>query len=163
MVFHWSLSDSKSPQVSRTLLSILVYLNNAVALQSLFESFDDCTKSINYKWNNRHFRVQPPSKVVVLISLFTFFQLYSVVRLDSKVYNPASSHFYANYCKVWSSGWDYPFVSQNPRGVCVFPSPGQILSGAYTICLYSQTSISRTIPSGSPWHPVAPSFILVQY
>ena len=30
MVFHWSLSDSKSPQVSMTLLSILVILNNAV-------------------------------------------------------------------------------------------------------------------------------------
>ena len=30
MVSHWSLSDSKSPQVSRTLLSILVDLTNAV-------------------------------------------------------------------------------------------------------------------------------------
>ena len=30
MVFHWSLSDSKSPQVSRTLLSIQVDLNTAV-------------------------------------------------------------------------------------------------------------------------------------
>ena len=30
MVFHWSLSDNKSPQVSRTLLSILAVLNNAV-------------------------------------------------------------------------------------------------------------------------------------
>ena len=30
MVFHWSLSDSKSPQVSMTLLSILAVLNNAV-------------------------------------------------------------------------------------------------------------------------------------
>ena len=30
MVFHWSLSDSKSPQVSRTLLSILADLNNTV-------------------------------------------------------------------------------------------------------------------------------------
>ena len=30
MVFHWSLSDSKSPQVSRTLLSILALLSNAV-------------------------------------------------------------------------------------------------------------------------------------
>ena len=28
--FHWNLSDSKSPQVSRTLLSILAVLNNAV-------------------------------------------------------------------------------------------------------------------------------------
>ena len=32
MVFHWSLSDSKSPQVSRTLFSILAVLNNAVVL-----------------------------------------------------------------------------------------------------------------------------------
>ena len=32
MVFHWSLSDSKSPQVSRTLLSILAFLNNVVVL-----------------------------------------------------------------------------------------------------------------------------------
>ena len=30
MVFHWSLSDSKSPLVSRTLLTILAVLNNAV-------------------------------------------------------------------------------------------------------------------------------------
>ena len=30
MVFHWSLSDCKSPQVSRALLSILAVLNNAV-------------------------------------------------------------------------------------------------------------------------------------
>ena len=30
MVFHWSLNDSKSPQVPRTLLSILVVLSNAV-------------------------------------------------------------------------------------------------------------------------------------
>ena len=32
MVFHLSLSDNKSPQVSRTLLSILAVLNNAVVL-----------------------------------------------------------------------------------------------------------------------------------
>ena len=30
MVFHWILSDSKPPQVSRTLLSILAVFNNAV-------------------------------------------------------------------------------------------------------------------------------------
>ena len=30
MVFHWSLSDSKSPQVPRTLLGIMAVLNNAV-------------------------------------------------------------------------------------------------------------------------------------
>ena len=30
LVFHWSLCDSKSPRVSRTLLSILTDLNNAI-------------------------------------------------------------------------------------------------------------------------------------
>ena len=30
MIFHWSLSDSKSPQVSRIFLSILAVLNNVV-------------------------------------------------------------------------------------------------------------------------------------
>ena len=30
MTFHWSLSDSKSPQVSRTILSILAVRNNVV-------------------------------------------------------------------------------------------------------------------------------------
>ena len=30
MISHWGLSDSKSPQVSRTLLSILAVLNNVV-------------------------------------------------------------------------------------------------------------------------------------
>ena len=32
MVFHWSLSDSKSPQVSNTFISILGVLKNAVVL-----------------------------------------------------------------------------------------------------------------------------------
>ena len=29
MVFHWSLNDSKSPQVAKILVSILANLNNA--------------------------------------------------------------------------------------------------------------------------------------
>ena len=32
MVFYWSVSDSKSPQVSKILLSMLAVLNNAVVL-----------------------------------------------------------------------------------------------------------------------------------
>ena len=38
MVFHWSLSDSKSLQVSRTLLNILAVLNNTVILDGLHPS-----------------------------------------------------------------------------------------------------------------------------
>ena len=79
-------------------------------LQSLYQSFSDCTKSTKYNWYNRHFHVpqffQFPSKVVVFIFLFTFFQFYSVVSRDSSDNNSASSFFFIDYYKVWSSGWD---------------------------------------------------------
>ena len=110
MVFHWRLSDNKSSQVSRTLLSILAYLSNGCSLdslhssryfqvlQSLYSAFDDCTKSTNYSWYDRHFHVpqffQFPSKVQVLIVLFTFFQFYSVISRESKVHNSSGSLFF---------------------------------------------------------------------
>ena len=109
MVFHWSFRDSKSLQVSRTLLSILADLNNAVVWMvatctvisksstPCIQSFVDITKNNNYRWYNRHFHVpqffQFPSKVQVLILLFAIFHFYSVVLWDSKVYCFASSLF----------------------------------------------------------------------
>ena len=43
MVFHWSLSDSKSPQVSRTRPRILAVLSNAVVL--IVSTFPPTSKS----------------------------------------------------------------------------------------------------------------------
>ena len=48
MAFHWSLSDSKSPQDSETLLSFLVDLNNAIVWTVstrplIFKSSRSCT------------------------------------------------------------------------------------------------------------------------
>ena len=65
IVFHWSLSDSKSAQVSRTLLSILTDFHNAVVWivsirPLIFKSFST-------------FFFQFLSKVEVFIFLFTFF------------------------------------------------------------------------------------------
>ena len=92
MVFHWSLSDSKSPQVSRILRSILADLNNTVVsivsirplISKTSSPFGDCIKSTNYNRYNRHFHIpqffQFPSKAKVLILLFAIFQFYSVVR-----------------------------------------------------------------------------------
>ena len=60
VVFHWSLRDNKSSQVSRTFISFLADLNNAMIcivlvllltssfLQSLFQTFGDCPKCKNY-------------------------------------------------------------------------------------------------------------------
>ena len=51
MVSHWSLIDNKSPQVSRTLLSILADLNNAIVWMVsssplIFKSFSPCTNPL---------------------------------------------------------------------------------------------------------------------
>ena len=109
MVFHWSLSDSKSPQVSRTLLSILAVLKNAVVWMV---STRPLTSKSSSPFSNPlvtvpnalitigifvtcmfHSFFQFSSKVEVLIFLFTFFQFYSVVSRDSKVNYFANSFF----------------------------------------------------------------------
>ena len=67
MVFHWILSDSNSPKVSRTLLGILADLINTVvwvvstcplitkSSSPFTNSFGDRSKCTNYNWYNRHF------------------------------------------------------------------------------------------------------------
>ena len=123
MVFHWSLSDSKSPQVSRTLLSILAVLNNVVVwmvsappptskssslLNNPLVTVPNATITIGIIVTCMFHRFfQFPSKVEVLILLFTFFQFYSVVSRDSKVDNFAISLPFVDYYKVWSSGRDW--------------------------------------------------------
>ena len=63
MVFHWSLSNSKSPQVSRTLLSILAVPNNAVVWTVstspvIFKSSSPCTNPLVY-WEHQLQLVSP--------------------------------------------------------------------------------------------------------
>ena len=93
MVFHWSLNDNKSPQVFRTLLSILVNLNNAVVCMVL---------SLSLIINSSSLLSKPletvPSipttidipvtscKVQVFFQLFAFFHFHSVVNLYSKIH-----------------------------------------------------------------------------
>ena len=109
MVSHWNLSDSKSPQVSRTLLSILADFNNAVV--GMVTTRPLISKSSSLCTNPQvtvprapitlgiivtfvfHSFFQVLSKVELLIPLFTFFQFYSVVRRNSKVHTSASPLF----------------------------------------------------------------------
>ena len=106
MVFHWSLNDSKSPQVSRTRLRILVVLSNAVIwivstrppTSKYFRPFNNLLVTvpkapITIVTFMFHSFFQFSSKVEVLILLFTAFQFYSVVSRDSKVENFANSLF----------------------------------------------------------------------
>ena len=124
MVFHWSLSDSKSPQISRTLLCILVDLNNYLVLivstlpliskssssfinPSLNVTRAPITIGINvtfifHSFYQFHCKFDLYIFIFILIFMlrFIFFQFYSRVRQDSKVHNFAICY------KVWSSGRD---------------------------------------------------------
>ena len=110
MVFRWSLRDSKSPQVSRTLFSILAVLNNSVVWMV---STRPPTSKSSSPFNNPLLTVPKapittgiivtfmfncffpfPSKVPVFILLFTFIQFYSGVSRESKVHNSANSLFW---------------------------------------------------------------------
>ena len=146
MVFHWSLNDSNFLQVSRTLLSILVDLNNAVvwmvSTRPVISKFS--SPSINPlvtvpRAPNTittlmfHIFFKFPSKVELLILLFTFFQFYSGVSRDREIYNFESSLFLLIWLKLRD-----PFLCQNPKGVCVSHFLGQMLGCAYIICSYGQ-------------------------
>ena len=156
MVFHWSLSDSKSPRVSRTLLSILAVLINAVVW--MVSSRPPTSKSSSPFSNplvtalNAPFTIaiivtvmfhgffQFPRKAEVLILLFTFFQFYSAVSRYSKVHNFANSLFLLLI--TIRSG----LLAEIRWSVCMSKSPWclcvsflrQMLGCAYTICSYGQ-------------------------
>ena len=74
----------------------------------------------------------------LLISLFTFFQFYSVVCPDSKIYYLAGS-FFGYWLSQGLVMWlrlGEPFVSQNYIEVCASHFPGQIFFLWY-YCHYS--------------------------
>ena len=139
MVFLWSLSDSKSPQVSRTLLRILTVLNNAVVWMV---STRPPTSKSSSPFNSPLVAVQKAlitigiivtfifhdffnslSKVEVLILLFSFFQFYSVVSRDSKVDYFANSIF-SFLSIIISSG----LLAQIRWSVCTSKSHWSLLS-----------------------------------
>ena len=140
MVFHWSLSDSNTPQVSRTLLCILAILDNAVVW--MVSTRPPTSKSFSPFSNHLvtvpnapitigiivtsmfHSFFHFPSKVEVLILLFTFFHFYSVVSQDSKVDYFASSLFSFSFflliiTKSGLRAWIRWSVSMSHRSFCV--------------------------------------------
>ena len=99
-VFHWILSNRKSPQVSRTLLGILAVFINAVVW--MVSTRPPTSKSSKPFFNPLVTVPKVPITIHIIVtfmfhsffnslarsrylSLFTFFQFYYVVSRDSKV------------------------------------------------------------------------------
>ena len=109
MAFHGSQIDNKSPQVSRTLLSILNDISYTVVWivctrPLIFKPSSPFTKrlvTVPRALTTINITVPPffqfPSKVQVFFLLLTFFHFYSVVNRDSKVHDSASYCYYYFY------------------------------------------------------------------
>ena len=157
MTSHWSLRD-KFPQVSRTLLSILANFSNAVVWMVstrplIFKSSSPFTKPLVTVPRDRlqlvktslscsTFFFQFPSKVLVLIFLFTFFQFYAVVSRDSKFGKLSFFFFFFLMIIITRSDrlaeirWSV-CISKSQRSLCVFFSRIDPGSCSYYLFVYS--------------------------
>ena len=97
MIFHWSLSDSKSPQVSRILLSILAVLNNAVV--RMVSTRPPTSKSA-CSFNNPFVTVPKEPVTIGIIVTFMFHSFFnSLARSRYLSLFSRSSNFI-----LWSAG-----------------------------------------------------------
>ena len=104
MVFHWSLSGSKSFQVSRTLLSILANLNNIVVSRvSTLHLISKCFSSFTNPFLVHQLQlVLPlPSYSIVYFSSLTrswYLSLFShFFHFDSVVFRNGKVHYSAGF------------------------------------------------------------------
>ena len=160
-VFHIrSLCDSKSSEIFGTLLTILIYLSNALVWMVSTRPF--ISKSTSLFINLSIIVPRAPITIGIIVTFmfhifstllegpsifpsFHFFQFYSVVSQDINVHNVASSLFLLLLLYglvVWLRLGD-PFVCQNPRRICLSHFPGEILGCANTFCSYGQITIIR--------------------
>ena len=134
MVIPRSLSDSKSPQVSKTLLNIMAVFKNAVVW---IVSTRPPTSKFSSSFSNPivtipeapitigiivtfmfHSLFKFPNKVLVLVFIFSFFQVYSMVSWKSKVDNLANSLFFFGSVLLAKIRW-YVCMSKPRRSLCV--------------------------------------------
>ena len=122
MVFHWRLSDTKSPQVSRTLLGILAVFNNAVVRMV---STRPPTSKSSRPFNNPLVTVPKAPITIGIIVTFIFHSFFNSLARSrylslfsdsfSFILSSAGTAkptilqvvFFFYYYKVWSSGWDW--------------------------------------------------------
>ena len=156
MVFHWSLSNRKSPQISWTLFSILTDLNNITVW--MVSTCPLISKSSS-PFNNPSVTVPRASVAIGINVTFMFHSFFnSLARLRYLSFFSFSFNFtlwsartaksiilriiflFSWLLKVWSSGKRLgdPFVCQNLIEVSASHSPGQMLGCAYTIWSYGQ-------------------------
>ena len=152
MVFHWSLSDSKSLQVSRTLLSILAVLNNAIVW--MVSTRPPTSKSSSPFSNPLVTVLNAPVTIgtIVTCMFHSFFNslagsrylsffshsfsfiLWSAGTAKSTILHVLFFCWLLSSLVLWPRLRD-PYICRSPIGVYVCHFLGHVLGCAYTICM----------------------------
>ena len=153
MVFHWRLSDSKSPQVYRTLLSILAVYNDSVAWMV---STRPPTSKTSRPFNNPLLTVAKAPITIGIIVTFMFHSFF--ISLARSRYLSLFSHsfsgqpgqqsrqfwkFFLFLLIIIRSGlraeirWSV-CISKSHMSFCARHFLGQVLGCAYIICWHGQ-------------------------
>ena len=161
-VFYRCLSDSKSSQLFRTLLSILVDFNNALCLYGLDSPNPISKLLLTVPSAPLQFVYPSFSRSTDFIALWTCFSTSLsfhffipppiVACWDEKIYFTAPSHFFCCWLSLYVVllQWlGHPFVSQNHSEIYASHFQGQILVSEFVTCSYGQTLFFCTIPSRS--------------
>ena len=119
MVFYWSLSDNTSPQVSRTIFSILTNLINSIVwMFSARPPISNSSSPLKGLFKAHQLQSVSPSLscsiafLVLWLGLstclsfhFLWFALYSLPGQQSSLFSRFS--YFVYYHEVWSSGQDH--------------------------------------------------------
>ena len=151
MVSHWSLSDNKSPQVSRPIFRIMTNLNKSVVwsipLLLLFPSPPVSLSRLCWVYRELQFRLVLPllSRSIVFFrefwqSLGTYLSFpflralsWGLSGRQSPLFGRSPFYCWLSLCMViWSRLGDP--LSQNPKKLCASYFPGYNLGCTYTIC-----------------------------
>ena len=128
MVFHWSRSDSKSPQVFKTLLNILAVLNNAV-IWMVSTRLPISKSSGPFKYPLVTVRKAPTTTGIILTFMFHSFFFQFLNKVEVRIFSTYSFSFiewsagtakstilqvlffFVDYYRVWFSSRDLVFCS----------------------------------------------------
>ena len=142
MVSHWSLTDSKSPQVSRTLFSILADLNNAVVWMV---STRPLISNSSSPFNNPLVIVTRAPTTIRIIVTFMFHSFFS---------SPARSRYLSFFSlsfnfTLWSAGTAESTILQFLFFLLIIIRSGCLAEIRWSVCISISkrslcTSFSRT-------------------
>ena len=143
MVFHWSLSDSKSPQVSKTRLRIVAIRSNAVVW--MVSTHPPTSKSFR-PFNNPLFIVPNVPITIGTIVIFMFHSFFnSLARSRYLSFFSLSFRFI-----LWSTGTEKSTILQILFFLLIIMRSGLLAGIRWSVCMLKShrslcESFSRTL------------------